>query len=159
TTALRGSCRGVLPVHDTAAPARHPHSCCLQRVGEPPGLIHIRGNGQLGELHRDERHPRRRGRQHRLIRCRDLHPRRLVPRRVSASMTSITHSGSPLCLSFDWTNRPAFDASKSRTGSNPPAANTPRGNTWPNSTGIGPCNAIEHLYSSTPLDAIGTDAS
>ena len=51
------------------------------------------------------------------------------------------HSGSPLALSLDWTNRPLVDASKSRTGSKPPAAYTPAGNTSPNSIGIGPCRA------------------
>ena len=56
----------------------------------------------------------------------------------SGSMTSITHSGSPEALSFDWTNFSPVEASKFRTGSNAPAAYAPDGNTAPNSTGIGP---------------------
>jgi len=38
-------------------------------------------------------------------------------------------------LSADCTNRSPDEASKSRTGSKPPAANAPAGNTIPNSTG------------------------
>ena len=53
-------------------------------------------------------------------------------------MTSITHSGAPVALSADWTNFSPVEASKFRTGSNPPAAYAPDGNTVPNSTGIGP---------------------
>jgi hypothetical protein len=58
-----------------------------------------------------------------------------------AQAPSITHSGSPLALSLDCTNRSPLDASKSRTGSTAPAANAPHANTWLNSTGIGPCSA------------------
>ncbi len=57
-------------------------------------------------------------------------------------MTSITHTGCPVALSLACTNRSPLDASKSRLGSNPPAAYAPCANTWPNSTGIGPSNAI-----------------
>jgi catechol 2,3-dioxygenase-like lactoylglutathione lyase family enzyme len=56
----------------------------------------------------------------------------------SASITSTTHSGSPVCLSACWTTRSPLDRSKSRTISMPPAAYAPAGNTIPNSTGIGP---------------------
>jgi hypothetical protein len=49
-----------------------------------------------------------------------------------ASITSTTHSGSPLCLSTCWTTRSAVDRSKSRTISMPPAAYAPSGNTIPN---------------------------
>ena len=53
-------------------------------------------------------------------------------------MTSITHSGAPVALSWDWTNFSPVEASKFRTGSNAPAAYAPEGNTVPNSTGMGP---------------------
>ena len=43
----------------------------------------------------------------------------------SASITSTTHNGRPLCLSACWTTRSPLDLSKSRTFSNPPAAYTP----------------------------------
>jgi hypothetical protein len=56
----------------------------------------------------------------------------------SASITSTTHSGSPVCLSACWTTRSPDDRSKSRTISIPPAAYTPWGNTISNSIGIGP---------------------
>ena len=56
----------------------------------------------------------------------------------SGSMTSITHSGGPVALSWDWTNFSPVEASKFRTGSNAPAAYAPAGNTVPNSTGMGP---------------------
>ena len=55
-----------------------------------------------------------------------------------ASITSTTHSGSPVCLSACWTTRSPLDRSKSRTISIPPAAYAPAGNTIPNSIGIGP---------------------
>ena len=61
------------------------------------------------------------------IRCRAL---------SCASITSTTHSGSPLSLSACWTTRSAVDRSKSRTISNAPAAYAPSGNTAPNGTGI-----------------------
>ena len=54
----------------------------------------------------------------------------------SASITSTTHSGSPVCLSICWITRSAVDRSKSRTISMPPAAYAPSGNTIPNSIGI-----------------------
>ena len=54
----------------------------------------------------------------------------------SASMTSTTHSGSPVSLSACWTGRSAVDRSKSRTISMAPAAYAPSGNTAPNWTGI-----------------------
>ena len=56
----------------------------------------------------------------------------------SASITSTTHSGSPLCLSACWTTRSPLDFSKSLTFSTPPAAYAPDGNTAPNSIGNGP---------------------
>ena len=40
-------------------------------------------------------------------------------------MTSITHSGAPVALSWDWTNFSPVEASKFRTGSNAPAAYDP----------------------------------
>ena len=42
-------------------------------------------------------------------------------------MTSITHSGAPVALSWDWTNFSPVEASKFRTGSNAPAAYAPDG--------------------------------
>ena len=62
----------------------------------------------------------------------------LTVRCRASSCASITHSGSPLCLSACWTTRSPLDRSKSRTISIPPAAYAPLGNTNPNSIGIGP---------------------
>ena len=56
-------------------------------------------------------------------------------------MTSTTHTGRPDCLSLACTNRSPLEASKSRIGSNSPAAYAPCGNTCAYSTGIGPCSA------------------
>jgi hypothetical protein len=53
-----------------------------------------------------------------------------------ASITSTTHSGSPLSLSACWTGRSAVDRPKSRTISIAPAAYAPSGNTAPNCTGM-----------------------
>ena len=55
-----------------AAAAGCPDAGCLERVGQPPGLVHVRGDGHPGELHRDERRPGRPGGDDRLDRGGDL---------------------------------------------------------------------------------------
>ncbi len=98
----------------------------LERVGQPPGLVHVRGHRQPGELHRDERHPRSGRGQHRLLRCGDLHPQPSCPARPGRRRSPRPPTAAARCrLSFDCTNRPPLDASKSRTGSNGPGRERP----------------------------------
>ena len=72
------------------------------------------------------------GRQYRLVLRGHLDLDHPLPRPASASITSTTHSGSPVTLSICWTTRSPLDRSKSRTFSTPRAANAPDGNAAPN---------------------------
>ena len=66
TIRRRSSCRHLPWSLAGTAAAGRPDAGCLERVGQPPGLVHVRRDRQPGELHRGERRPGRPGRDDRL---------------------------------------------------------------------------------------------